>query len=241
MDIKTEQRAYRESRPSALGRGIERLTSPVGKKLAKLVPSSLVRMVLKRLDDASGAAQLYNFEHNRSNLAACRKAAGNVEKVAMSINASTGAASGFGGLFTMGLDVPATVGLAMRNIRDTGRAYGFTGEGEAEQIFRLQILELATLDNEEQRRARIAALEAGIAPDGGLLAPGAKASTPVVDQVVERVSRALALASFRRRAGMVVPFVGAAVGGAINASFQRDVSKAARFAYQARRLQAEDV
>ena len=73
------------------------------------------------------------------------------------------------------------------------------------------------------------------------MAPGAKASTPVVDQVVERVSRAIALASFRRRAGMVVPFVGAAVGGAINASFQRDVSKAARFAYQARRLQAEEL
>ena len=150
MDIKTEQRAYRESRPSALGRGIERLTSPVGKKLAKLVPSSLVRMVLKRLDDASGAAQLYNFEHNRSNLAACRKAAGKVEKVAMSINASTGAASGFGGLFTMGLDVPATVGLAMRNIRDTGRAYGFTGEGEAEQIFR----KAYALDNGESDAIR---------------------------------------------------------------------------------------
>ena len=94
MDIKTEQRAYRDSRPSALGRGIERLTNPFGKTLAKLVPSSLVRKVLEKLDDATGAAQLFEFEHDRSDLRACRKAARKVEKTAMSINASTGAASG---------------------------------------------------------------------------------------------------------------------------------------------------
>ena len=61
-----------------------------------------------------------------------------------------------------------------------------------------------------------------------------------VDQMVERISRALAFASVRNRIGMVVPLVGSVVGGIVNSSFQNDVGKAARFAFQARRLRAEE-
>jgi hypothetical protein len=51
----------------------------------------------------------------------------------------------------------------------------------------------------------------------------------------------IAFASFRSRAGMIVPVVGSVVGGIVNSSFQNDVGKAARFAFQARRLKTETV
>ena len=38
---------------------------------------------------------------------------------------------------------------------------------------------------------------------------------------------------------MVVPLVGSIVGGLVNSSFQEDVGKAARFAFQARRLKGD--
>jgi hypothetical protein len=40
---------------------------------------------------------------------------------------------------------------------------------------------------------------------------------------------------------MIVPVVGSVVGGIVNSSFQNDVGKAARFAFQARRLKTETV
>ena len=63
---------------------------------------------------------------------------------------------------------------------------------------------------------------------------------PVIEQAIERVSRALAIALFRRRVGAVVPLVGSVIGGAVNVSFQGDVGEAARFAFQERRLRAGD-
>ena len=123
-------------------------------------------------------------------------------------------------------------------IRDTGRAYGFDGKGARERLFRLQVLELASLNDRDQKAERIAVLEAGIAADGSLTEISPDDIEPIIEQAVERVSRALAIALFRRRVGAVVPLVGSVIGGAVNVSFQGDVGEAARFAFQERRLRA---
>ncbi|UVI38426.1 EcsC family protein [Qipengyuania spongiae] len=240
MDIKREQRKFRDSKPSRLGRGVKRLTHPFGKALADVMPKSLVEMVLKGLDRAVGAPQLIRFDHDPEDLQAAHRAAEKVARAARGISASTGAAAGLGGAISMSADIPATIAIALRTIRDTGRAYGFEGEGPAEKLFRLQILELAALDDVDLRTQRIADLEAGIGSEGELVRADHEHTTPVVDQAVERISRAIAFASFRSRAGMIVPIVGSVVGGIVNSSFQNDVGKAARFAFQARRLRREE-
>ena len=234
MTIANEQTAYRDGKPSMLGRGLDKLTNPMGKALGSVVPSSIMKGLLKGIDRAVNAPALIAFDHDRSDIEACRKAAKRVERIAQAISASTGAASGLGGVLTMGLDIPATMAVAIRNIRDTGKAYGFEGDGNAERLFRLRILELAALDGSDEREKRIARLEDGIATDGSLVIRDEQQVEPLVDQAVERVSRAIAFNAFRTRAGMLMPLVGSAVGGFVNASFQGDVSKAARFAYQAR-------
>ena len=241
MDIRKDQRRFRNAKPSMLGRGIERLTNPFGKAMASVVPKSAVEAVLKGLDRAVGTPQLVKFDHDFSDLEACRRAARKVSRTARTISASTGAAAGLGGAISMSLDIPATIGIALRTIRDTGRAYGFAGEGAQEKLFRLQILELSALDDPKLRTERIAALEAAIAPDGSLVAADHETIVPVVDQAVERVSRAVAFASFRSRAGMIVPVVGSVVGGIVNSSFQDDVGRAARFAFQERRLRDDGI
>ena len=236
MDIEREQRRFRTAKPSRLGRGIERLTNPFGKAIASVIPKRAVEAVLKGLDRAVGMPQLVRFDHDPSDLTAAREAAKSVARTARTISASTGAAAGLGGALSMSADIPATIGIALRTIRDTGRAYGYDGEGPAEKLFRLQILELAALDDPEERTTSIADLEAAIGPDGNLVDAEHEQIVPMVDQAVERISRAIAFASFRSRAGMIVPVVGSVVGGIVNSSFQNDVGKAARFAFQARRL-----
>ena len=236
MDIEREQRRFRTAKPSRLGRGIERLTHPFGKAIAGVIPKRAVEAILQGLDRAVGMPQLVKFDHDPSDLTAAHAAAKSVARTARTISASTGAAAGLGGALSMSADIPATIGIALRTIRDTGRAYGYDGEGPAEKLFRLQILELAALDDPEQRTTSIADLEAAIGPDGNLVDAEHEQIVPMVDQAVERISRAIAFASFRSRAGMIVPVVGSVVGGIVNSSFQNDVGKAARFAFQARRL-----
>ncbi len=240
MDIQSEQASFRQAKPSRLGRGIERLTHPFGKALAGIVPDSLVEGVLKGLDKAVGLPPRGDFKHDTDDLQAANQAAKNVAKAASGISASTGMAAGLGGAVSMSADIPATIAIALRTIRDTGRAYGFAGDGPAEKLFRLQILELAALDNADERTLRIAELENGIGTEGQLTDASHDTITPIVDQVVERISRAIAFASFRSRAGMIVPVIGSVVGGIVNASFQGDVGKAARFAFQARKLKTLD-
>ena len=239
MDFAKEQARFRRSKPSRLGRGIERLTHPFGKAIAGVVPKWLVEAVLKGLDTAVAMPPLVKFTHDPTDLEAARKAAKTVARAASGISGASGAAAGFGGVVTAGLDIPATIAIALRVIRDTGKAYGYPGDGPREKLFRLQVLELAALDETEERDRRIAALEAAIGPDGELIAADHEEITPVIDQAVERVSRAIALTSFRSRAGMIVPVVGSAVGGIVNSSFQSDVGKSARFAFQERRLKAQ--
>ncbi|GMN02392.1 EcsC family protein [Erythrobacter sp. MTPC3] len=238
-EIEADQTAYRATEPSFLGRGIERLTNPLGSALAGVLPKSVVERIVKGLDKAAGMPALVSFNHNVADMDAARKTAFTIERTARAINASSGAAAGFGGAITAGADIPATIAVALRNIRDTGRAYGFVVEGEREQLFRLQILEIAALDNHAEKIERLDALEADINDDGSLNPVATKNVEPLVDQIVERISRALAFATFRRRAGMLVPVIGSAVGGFVNAQFQRDVSRAARFAFQARRLRQD--
>lgn len=240
MNLEAEQAAYRNSKPSFLGRGIERLTNPVGNALASVVPKSLMENVLKGIDTAMGSPELVGLDHDTSDLKASQRAARKVERYARTINAATGAAAGFAGALTASADIPATIAVALRNIRDTGRAYGYEGDGKREQVFRLQVLEIAALDDPEDRRARLDVLENDIADDGSLTPIATQSIEPLVDQVVERVSRAIAFASFRRRAGMLVPLVGSAVGGFVNSQFQQDVSRAARYAFQARRIAQGD-
>ena len=238
MDPAAEQQAFRQREPSKLGRGIERLTHPLGKSLASVIPKKLVERAIKAIDETTARPALTEFDHDTSDLTASRKAAARVERAARAINGSTGAAAGLGGAWTMGADIPATIGIAMRNIRDTGRAYGFEGAGEDEQVFRLKILELAATNEPEARERLIDTLEDAIAEDGALKAAAPGTIEPLVDQAVERVSRAIAFASVRGRLGMLVPIAGSLVGAAVNTAFQKDVAETARFAFTARHAKA---
>ncbi len=236
MNIEQEQQAYRTSTPSMLGRGIEMMTSPFSGAISKIIPASLVEKIVKGIDGASSKPELVTFTHDQADIPACHRASKKVERTARIMNGATGAASGLGGALTMGADIPATIALSARNIRDTGRAYGYDGDGPAEQLFRLQILEIAALNDPETRRKRIADLEQGIAPGGNLKHADPAVAAPLIDQAIERISRAFAFSMSRSRLGAVIPFLGSVVSGLVNTSFQGDVSKAARFAFQARRL-----
>ncbi len=234
-----EQKKFEKQRATRLGQGAEKLTAPLGGLVSGLIPAGMLRAGLRQADRAAGLTVPKEItSHDTSDILACDAAARRVQAWAQGTNAATGGAAGWFGAAGLAADVPATITLAARNVRATGAAYGFVADSEAEQVFRLMVLEVATSLASENRQETL----------DGLGALARRLSTPearivlerggewVAEKIVERVARQLGVTLAARKAGQVVPNVGGAVAAAVNASFQTDVSRAARYAYRQRWL-----
>ena len=231
------QRAYEEARRTRLGAGAERITRPVGGAFARAVPPEMVRAALRAADRLAGVS-LSELEHDPADLAACEAAARRVQAWASGGNAASGFAAGWFGAAGVTADIPATLTLAARNVRATGLAFGVTGQGTEEAAFRLMVLEVATAQADAGRQERLDELNRmaeWLASPGGRLVLE-KGGEWVSEKIVERVARQLGASLAGRKAGQVVPLVGGAVAAAVNASFQTDVGRAARYAYRQRWL-----
>lgn len=231
------QKAYESRRPTRLGRGAEALTAPFGAVLGRMIPPEWVMQALQVSDRAAGWT-VPGAGHDVQDLAACQAAALRVQGWAQGLNASSGFAAGLTGGPGLSVDIPATLALAARNVRATGAAYGFDGDDEDERAFRLMVLEVATAMASDQRQETVDRLSKAAAALSDPVVRGAvdKGTDWVMTKVVERVARQLGVSLAGRKLGQVVPVVGGVVGAAVNASFQVDVARAARFAYEKRWL-----
>ncbi|MDU8910536.1 EcsC family protein [Aestuariicoccus sp. MJ-SS9] len=238
------QRAYERRRQTLLGKGAERLTEPVGGLFARAVPPALVRMGLRAADRAAGLTLPAEItSHDINDPDACEAAARRVQAWAVGTNAATGGAAGWFGAAGLTADIPATIALAARNVRATGAAWGFAADSEAERAFRLMVLELASTHAEKTRRETLGALD-GMArvletPAGRMMVD--KGGEWVTEKVIERVLRQMGVSLGSRKAAQVVPVIGGAVAAVVNASFQTDVSRAARYSYRLRWLMSRNL
>lgn len=233
------QRRYEARRPTRLGRGAEALTAPFGAVVGRLVPPEWVLRALEMSDTAAGWT-VPEMDHDTDDLAACAAAAVRVQGWAQGLNASTGFAAGLTGGPGLTVDIPATLALAARNVRATGAAYGFDGDDVDERAFRLMVLEVATALASDARAETMGRLDkaARVLSDPAVRGAADRGVDWVMGKVVERVARQLGVSLAGRKLGQVVPVVGGFVGAAVNASFQVDVARAARFAYEKRWLMA---
>lgn len=234
------QRRYEQARATRLGRGAERLTAPLGGLIGQMIPPDLVRQGLSGADRLAGQALAQVPAHDSADLAACESAALRVQAWAVGANAASGGVTGAMGGAGFALDVPATIMVAAASVRATGTAYGFGADSADERAFRLMLLELATTEAGRQRETRIEDLRRLA---GWLSTPEARVALEtgggwLADKLAERLTRALGLSLAKRKAGQVVPVLGGAVGALVNAGFQTDVARAARYGYRMRWLMA---
>lgn len=238
------QREFEEQRATRLGRGAERLTAPVGGLIGRMIPPSMVRQALRQADRAAGMTLPREVRsHDLDDILACDKAALRVQAWAQGTNAASGGAAGWFGAAGLAVDVPATIALAARCVRATGAAYGFTGDSEAERAYRMMVLEVATALAGERRAEAVEGMNA-LARE--LSTPEAKIVLEkggrwVADKIVERIARQLGISLAARKVGQIVPIMGGVVAATVNASFQADVARAARYAYRQRWLMERKV
>lgn len=239
-----QQRDFENRRATLLGRGTERLTGPLGGVMSRLVGPTLLRQVLEAADHAAGMTIPKSAtSHNVNDLPACEEAALSVQAWAQGLNAATGGAAGFFGAVGLTADIPATIGLAARNVRATGVSFGFDGIDPEEKAFRILVLELAATSAEDRRKGTISRINR---LSSILSQPGSRVATDVAvdwvnEKVMDRVARQLGVSLAGRKAGQVVPIAGGVVAATINASFQVDVARAARYAYRQRWLMSRQL
>jgi hypothetical protein len=234
-------RRYEEQRRTVLGRGTEALTGPLGGAIARLLGPEVLRGAMAAADAMAGSTLGKSLAaHDTDDVAACEAAALRVQGWAQGSNAATGAAAGWFGAAGLAADIPATLGLAARTVRATAICYGFAEDSAEERAFRLMVLEVASATAGEARSASLGQLNALARhlddPLGRAVTE--RAVDWVSEKVVDRIARQLGVSLAGRKAGQVIPVIGGAVGAVINASFQADVARAARYAYSQRWLMA---
>jgi hypothetical protein len=233
------QRAYEQRRQTVLGQGAERITRPFGAFMARALPPEVMRRALAMADRVAGLTVPSEIRsHDATDIAACDAVALRVQAWAAGSNAASGGVAGWFGAAGMTADIPATIALAARNVRATGAAYGFVVDDDEERAFRLLVLELASASAERNRQESLGTINrmarAMENPVGRMMID--KGGEWVTEKVVERILRQVGVSLGSRKAAQVVPVIGGAVAATVNASFQTDVSRAARYAYRQRWL-----
>ncbi|MEM9342216.1 MAG: EcsC family protein [Pseudomonadota bacterium] len=239
-----EQDAYRDSAPPPVSRLLRSMAKPLTFMADRLIPAEAIEAVLRGADWAASASiRQAAIDHDFTDLRACDDAASEIWRWAMGYAVTGGGAMGAFGAMGLAVDVPATITLALRTTRLHGLCYGFGGDSEAERIFILDTLQLAGANSLAEKQASLARL----AEDRTTLpaesfgrivnltgqAAGAQAAA-------RRVAQVLGTNLSARKVAQMAPFVGAAIGASVNASFQNDVAAAARHAYRERWLQVNE-
>lgn len=239
-----EQDAYRAAGPSAFPRAVRSLSGPVNYLTHRLIPAEVIEAAIKGADwAASQSIRTAAISHDFSDLQACDAAVTEVRRWALGYAVTGGGAAGAFGAAGLVVDVPATVALALRSVRLVGLCYGFGATTEAEQVYILDILQLASANSRKERDAALDRLAKGRAEadpeDWQKIARLAGQTTGTV-AATRRVAVTLGVNLSARKIAQVTPLVGAAVGAGVNAAFQNDVIAAAHFAFRARWLEVNE-
>lgn len=255
---------YERQRRDEIGRWLEappdwgtRLMSGPGQMAAaaaqQLVPVNLLRASLRMLDRAAGrlsgpgdvlrwAGVVALADVGGLPLREADQFARRVERRAMLLAGSSGAALGVGGALGMVADIPALLTLALRTIHRTAYCYGEDWQAGHGGGLAIGVFALASANSRDEKQAAWAALRG----DQELLdAAWRDGVERVAERELAKDAAQFSLQTLARRIGAhigtrkslgVAPVIGAVVGGAINAGYIHDIATVARYVLQDRWL-----
>lgn len=221
-----------------------------------LVPEAALRAALRGVDQAAGwsaaqmdvlrAAQVDDLEQIRGlPLDACDRLARRVGWRAMALGGTGGALFGIAGAPGLVADVPTLLTLALRTIHRTAFCYGEDWRGERERSLAIGVFALASANSLEEKRLAWDALDSR----GDLFeAAWRDGIERVAERHIAKEATQFSLKTLAQRIGLnlgrrkvlgVVPLLGAAIGGAVNAGYLHDIAGVARYVMQHRWLLAQ--
>lgn len=222
-----------------LGQAIDEIGSFVQTGGQYLVSEKAVLTKLHHTATASGissAAQQLNEEAPPLTLESARslpiavmdKTAEELTESRATVATAQGATTGFGGLFTLAIDIPAILGLSLKMIQEIAITYGYDPKEKMERAFVIKCLQFSSSD---------------IVGKKAVLEDLADFDNP--DRERESLSQlkgwSEVVASYRDNFGwkklfQLVPVAGAIFGAIINRGTLKDVAEAATMLYRKRRI-----
>ncbi|MED4604227.1 EcsC family protein, partial [Paenibacillus validus] len=139
-----------------------------------------------------------------------------------------GATTGFGGLFTLAIDIPAILGLSLKTIQEVAMVYGYDPKEKPERVFVIKCLQFASADIVGKK----AVLEE-------LADYGNESRKP--ESLSQLQGWREVVAAYRDNFGwkklfQLVPIAGMLFGAVLNRSTLQDVAEAATMLYRKRRI-----
>lgn len=245
--------AWRSESPSIVSQALVRLLSPAVFVVDKMVPLAAMEGIIEsarwaalKLTDTRDILRQAGVERvealQEAELQKCDALASSVHKWAMGIGAGEGAATGAAGLAGVAVDIPAALTLAFRTIYKTGLCYGYAPEQVTAQ-FADGILAASGANSMQEKLAALVSLQAirSAIHQQSWKTLAHKASQHAFSRegaivAARALAKQLGINLTKRKALQAIPVMGALVGASVNAWYMRDVSWAARRAFQERWL-----
>ena len=160
--------AWKAEEPGRVARALRRAREPLGRLVGKALPGSMVRTIAEKAEAAGRGPRRPPGDRPRGRRRRRRRAAApglwrSATGQALAVEAAgrrshgpaKGAAAGLGGFVTEVGNLPILLAAVERAIRRIGHCYGYRLDTEPERRFVLCVLELSTLDDPAERRARL--------------------------------------------------------------------------------------
>ncbi|TLS51165.1 EcsC family protein [Paenibacillus antri] len=146
-----------------------------------------------------------------------------------------GATTGFGGLFTLAIDIPAVLGLSLKVLQEMALCYGYDPQQKHEREFVVKCLQFASSDI-VGKKAVLEDLDKMAAARSGQSGEGGERTAMSQLQGWREV-----VASYRDNFGwkklfQLVPIAGMVFGAYINRGTLKDVAEAGKMLYRKRRI-----
>jgi hypothetical protein len=246
--------AWRAAAPSLAGQTLVRLLSPAVLLVDKMIPPAAferaiegARWTAQRLTHerdvlaSAGVATLTELR-TESPLETCDALALSVQRWALGYAAGEGALAGAAGAWGMAIDIPAAITLAYRAIYKTGVCYGYHPSELDESIVHgvLAASGANTMQEKVAALACLSAIRSALQQQSWTMLANKAAEHAFSREgaiiAVRSLARQLGINLTKRKALQAIPVIGAAVGASVNAWYMRDVTTAARHAFQTRWL-----
>ena len=145
-----------------------------------------------------------------------------------------GAATGFGGIFTLAIDIPAILGLSLKVIQEIGLCYGFDPNMQQERVFTVKVMQFTSSDIVGKR---------AILDDLNAETASAYKDSEAGNATMSRIQGWREVMTVYRdnwgwkKLFQMVPIAGMVFGAWINRGMIQDVADAAHMLYRKRRIQ----
>lgn len=253
-----EIKKWEKREPSVVAQVTNVISKPVQWVIEKCIPAKVIEGAINSASDIAAMvtdkndiirdAQISDIKELRSkSLELSDKLANEIRLWASGVAATEGGIAGFFGLPSMVVDIPAIIIMALRVIQKTALCYGYECNNEKERQFVLGVMSAAGANTMEEKAVALVTLRkiatAISETTWKRLAEQAseKQIIPAVITTVRSVAQQLRINITKRKATQAIPYIGSAVGSAMNVAFINDMAVAAQRSYQKRWLKDNNI